>query len=133
MPHIHRIDSARGPIGYVITGAESPSETTFITDPEANLQVGYVVKAAGEDIARHDHKKVERHIAGTAEVLVVREGSCEIEFYDEQRSFLEATKVSAGDVVVMLAGGHGFKILEDTVFLEVKQGPYPGLEEKDQF
>ena len=133
MPHVRRIDSAGGTIAYVITGAESPSETTFVTSPDANLQVGYIVKSAGEDIARHDHKKVERNIAGTAEVLVVRDGSCEIEFYDEGRSYIESTKVSAGDVVVMLSGGHGFKILEDTVFLEVKQGPYPGLEEKDQF
>jgi hypothetical protein len=38
-----------------------------------------------------------------------------------------------GDVVVLLDGGHGFRMLEDTVLLEIKQGPYSGLGEKEQF
>jgi hypothetical protein len=35
--------------------------------------------------------------------------------------------------MLMLAGGHGFRLLEDTTFVEVKQGPYTGLEEKERF
>jgi hypothetical protein len=35
--------------------------------------------------------------------------------------------------VIFVDGGHGFRILEDTVLLEVKQGPYTGLEEKEFF
>jgi len=41
--------------------------------------------------------------------------------------------VSAGDVVLMVGGGHGFRMLEDTLFLEVKQGPYLDREEKERF
>ena len=33
----------------------------------------------------------------------------------------------------MTGGGHGFCMLEDTVLLEIKQGPYTGLEEKEHF
>ena len=29
-----------------------------------------------------------------------------------------------GDTIILLAGGHGFNILEDTKMIEVKQGPY---------
>ena len=35
--------------------------------------------------------------------------------------------------MLMVGGGHGFRMLEDTVFLEVKQGPYTGLDEKERF
>jgi len=35
--------------------------------------------------------------------------------------------------MLMVTGGHGFRMLENTVFLEVKQGPYTGLEEKERF
>jgi hypothetical protein len=33
----------------------------------------------------------------------------------------------------MVGGGHGFHMLEDTVLLEVKQGPYTGIDEKEHF
>ena len=35
--------------------------------------------------------------------------------------------------MLMVGGGHGFRIVEDTVFLEIKQGPYQGQEEKERF
>jgi hypothetical protein len=35
--------------------------------------------------------------------------------------------------MLMVAGGHGFRMLEDTVILEVKQGPYTGEDEKERF
>ena len=35
--------------------------------------------------------------------------------------------------MLMIDGGHGFRMLEDTVFLEVKQGPYTGVDEKERF
>ena len=38
-----------------------------------------------------------------------------------------------GDIMLMVGGGHGFRMLEDTVLLEVKQGPYTGLDEKERF
>jgi hypothetical protein len=33
----------------------------------------------------------------------------------------------------MVAGGHGYRMLEETVLLEVKQGPYTGVEERELF
>jgi hypothetical protein len=33
----------------------------------------------------------------------------------------------------MIGGGHGFRMLEDTVLLEIKQGPYSGIQEKVRF
>lgn len=133
MPDVHEVRSKNHLIAYIISGADPPRDTMFVTPPEANLQVGFVVKKAGFNIPRHDHKPIDRNLVGTPEVLVVRQGRCEIEFFDERRRFLERREAMTGDVVVLLAGGHGFKIHEDTVFLEVKQGPYPGVEEKDQF
>jgi hypothetical protein len=34
---------------------------------------------------------------------------------------------------LMVDGGHGFRMLEDTVFLEVKQGHYTGIDQKELF
>lgn len=72
-------------------------------------------------------------MVGTSEVLVVRHGRCEVDFYADDLSLVATRELSAGDVMLMVGGGHGFRMLEDTVFLELKQGPYLGVDEKELF
>lgn len=105
----------------------------FVTPDEANLQVGFIVYAAGGQIARHAHRPIERTIRGMSEVLVVREGRCEFDLYDDARALVATREVCRGDVLVLVGGGHGFRLMEDTVLLEVKQGPYLGADEKERF
>ena len=61
------------------------------------------------------------------------EGRCEMDVYDDERHLVSTHELGPGDVILMVAGGHGFRMLEDTTLLEVKQGPYTGLEEKIRF
>lgn len=125
---------AEGPLlALLLTGTDNPAETTFPTPPELNLQVGFVVYPAGGEIQRHDHTPLERQIVGTSEVLVVRSGRCEIDLYDHDRQHVATRELRRGDVIFIVGGGHGFRMLEDTVLLEVKQGPYTGLDEKERF
>lgn len=121
-------------IALLIRGSSSlPESTTFATPDQANLQVGFVVKASGEEVPRHDHQPVERRIVGTSEVLVVQRGSGTVDFFDDERLFISNHRFAERDVLVMLGGGHGFRFDTDTVLLEVKQGPYPGVDEKERF
>jgi quercetin dioxygenase-like cupin family protein len=113
-------------LAYVVRGSPMPERTTFLTPPESNLQVGYVVYAAGQEIARHMHLPVERQLVGTAEVLLVQRGRCEVDVYAEDRHLVQTRELRQGDVLIALAGGHAFRLLEDTVLLEVKQGPFVG-------
>jgi hypothetical protein len=76
---------------------------------------------------------LERHLVGTSEVIVVRRGRCEIDIYDNDRTLIASRELRPGDIMLMTGGGHGFRMLEDTVLLEVKQGPYTGLDEKEHF
>ena len=120
-------------LAYVVRAA-SPERTLFLTPPEATLQVGYVVYQAGQEIARHVHLPVERHIVGTAEVLLVQRGACQVDVYAQDRRLVQSRELHQGDVLIALAGGHAFRLLEDTVLLEVKQGPFVGdAESKERF
>jgi hypothetical protein len=65
--------------------------------------------------------------------LVVLKGLAIIDVYDDDHELVASREFGQGDVMLMVGGGHGFRIIEDTVFLEVKQGPYTGLEEKERF
>ena len=121
------------PLAYIIRGDLMPSRTTFLTPPQFKQQVGFVVYPAGGEIQRHVHRPLSRHLIGTSEVLIVRRGRCEIDIYNDDRELVATRELREGDVMLMVGGGHGFHMLEDTVFLEVKQGPYTGLDEKERF
>jgi mannose-6-phosphate isomerase-like protein (cupin superfamily) len=120
-------------LAYIIRSSFQPDATSFLTEPELNQQVGFVVYPSGAEIARHVHKPIERQIVGTSEVLVLRSGRCEVDFYTDERDLVATHELRPGDVCVMVEGGHGFRVREDAVFLEVKQGPYLGVDEKERF
>ena len=120
-------------LACIIRASMAPATTTFLTPNEYKQQVGFVVYPKGGEITRHVHKPLERHLVGTSEVLVVRKGRAEIDVYDDDRTLVDTRELREGDVMLMIAGGHGFRMLEDTVFLEIKQGPYTGIDEKERF
>ena len=132
-PSLEIISWEGQPLTYIIRAGNLPSETTFMTPPEFKQQVGFVVYKAGGEISRHVHRPLQRHLVGTSEVLVLREGRCLLDVYTDDHKLVATRELSAGDTMLMVGGGHGFRIVEDTVFLEIKQGPYTGLEEKERF
>ena len=42
-------------------------------------------------------------------------------------------ELNEGDIILLIEGGHSFEMLEDAVILEIKQGPYMGVEDKILF
>lgn len=110
-----------------------PDATTFITNPDMAQQVGFVVYPAGGIIKRHIHKNVDRQNTSSSEALIVREGKLEIDIYDQQRNLLATRLLEPGDFVLMVSGGHGFRVLEAAVLLEIKLGPYAGPSDKELF
>jgi hypothetical protein len=118
---------------YIIRAELDPDVTTFVTPPDFKQQVGFVVYPAGGEVQRHLHLPLERHLVGTSEALFIRKGRCIVDVYDETKELVASREVKTGDVVLMVGGGHGFRMLEDTLFVEVKQGPYLDCEEKERF
>ena len=133
MEHVEHIVWDDKPLAYIIRAEMNPGKTNFLTPSEFKQQVGFVVYPAGGEIQRHVHRPLERHLVGTSEVLIVRRGRCEIDIYNNERELVATRQLRQGDIMLMVDGGHGFRMLEDTVFLEVKQGPYTGVEEKERF
>jgi mannose-6-phosphate isomerase-like protein (cupin superfamily) len=133
MSTIEHIRAGQRLIAILVSRRHDPAATEFVTTPDQNLQVGFVKYPTGGIIQRHKHRHLERHIEGTDEVLFVRSGRVEISLYDDDRQEVARRTLEQGDLILLVSGGHGFRVLEDTVLLEVKQGPYTGLDEKERF
>lgn len=120
-------------VALIIRRSLEPSCTTFLTPNDFNLQVGFVVYGADTRIPRHAHLPLQRTIVGTNEVVIVRRGSCTAEIFDEARQLIAEYLLQEGDIIVLNGGAHGFRVHQDTVLLEVKQGPYSDAPEKERF
>lgn len=133
MELVEHIDAGGRSLAYIVRAALAPSSTRFLTPPDLNQQAGLIVYPAGGEVRRHFHRAVERQIVGTSEVVIVRRGRCWLDVYDDDRILVATRELGPGDVMVMTGGGHGFRMLEDTILLEIKQGPYTGVDEKEDF
>ena len=105
----------------------------FFTPNDYSQQLGFMSHPVGKQIQPHIHKRVKRQVNYTQETLFIRKGRLQIDFYSENQEFLESRVLEAGDVILLINGGHGFKVLEDLEMFEVKQGPYAGDEDKVKF
>lgn len=120
-------------LAYIVDPNWQPDETTFLTPGDLGLQMGMIVYGAGQEIPAHVHLPIVRQVEGTSECIVVREGRCRVTIYDSQRQFIAERDLEKGAIILLLGGGHGFHLYEDTVLFEVKQGPYAGNRDKERF
>ena len=121
------------PLAIVIRPSKSGEGIKFMTKESEELQVGLLRWNTGHRIESHSHRPLRRVLESTAEVLFVRSGKVEMTLFTSEGGFLNSRVLSSGDVVALFRGGHGFRILEDADIVEVKQGPYTGIDEKYRF
>jgi mannose-6-phosphate isomerase-like protein (cupin superfamily) len=105
----------------------------FVTANDYSQQLGYMNRPTGYEIEPHVHNPVAREVRYTKEVLFIKSGRVRVDFYTEERDYIESAVLKAGDVVLLAYGGHGFSMLEPTEMIEVKQGPYVGERDKTRF
>ena len=104
----------------------------FLTDSQSPLQLGVSSYAAGEVIPAHAHLRTEVQVPTGQEFILVKAGRLRVDLYDEAtRERLSMQELGAGDMVLLVSGGHGFEVLEPCQIVEVKQGPYLS-KEKDK-
>lgn len=105
----------------------------FITPNEYSQQVAYMHHPTGKVIDAHVHNLVHRNVVLTQEVLFIKKGILRVDFYDEYEDYLESRDLQAGDIILLVSGGHGFHVIEEVEMIEVKQGPYSGDQDKKRF
>lgn len=105
----------------------------FITPNEYSQQVAYMHHPTGKAIDAHVHNMVHRNVVLTQEVLFIKKGILRVDFYDDYEDYLESKELHAGDIILLVSGGHGFHVIEEVEMIEVKQGPYAGDNDKKRF
>lgn len=103
---------------------------TFFTPENYSQQLGAIQHDHERRIRPHFHNTVKREIFFTNEVLIIRAGTLRVDFYHRDASYFCSHTLEAGDIILLIDGGHGFHCNEGIDIVEIKQGPYSGDEDK---
>lgn len=132
-PGVEHIQSGSELLAIILSCRYREEGIRFFTPDEFSQQLAFMRHPAGKLIEPHVHNAVTREVQFTQEVLFVRKGKVRVDFYDAARRYLESRILGAGDVILLIQGGHGFEVLEELEMIEVKQGPYTGEGDKTRF
>jgi mannose-6-phosphate isomerase-like protein (cupin superfamily) len=105
----------------------------FLTEEHYSQQLAYMHHPKGKIIDAHIHNFENRNVIYTQEVLIIRKGKLRVDFYQDNREYIESYILNEGDIIFLASGGHGFEVLEELEMVEVKQGPYLGERDKVRF
>lgn len=114
-------------VGYKSEGIE------FFTPVDFSQQLAYMNRKKNYVIPPHVHYAIQRDVHFTQEVLVIKSGKVRVDYYDDNKDYLESRILNQGDVVLLAYGGHGFEFIEESEIIEIKQGPFAGKNDKERF
>lgn len=121
------LDGDGGQLLAVIATCEGyPNGVNFITDPANPQQVAVLKHPEGYTVPAHRHYGATRTVDCVQETLIVLKGRAKLDVYSYTREHLYAVEIGAGDIVLLMQGGHGLTVLEYCEIVEVRQGPYYG-------
>lgn len=116
-------------ISSIITIDEIGSYRTDISPNTEFLQVSARKLNGDVFVKAHKHKPILREITITQEAWIIIKGKIKATIYDIDKNFLEEVIITDGGCIVLYNGGHSLTSLEDnTIFYEIKIGPYYGHE-----
>ncbi len=106
---------------------------TFFTPDDTTQQFGYMKHKKGHIIKPHKHKKRITKILSTTEVILLLKGVLRVDFYNQNKKYLFSKILREKSIIMLVHGGHGFKVIKDVEMIEVKQGPYNIEKDKVKF
>ncbi len=120
------------PMAIVIRSAEKVASIDFFSPANFSQQIGLMSRPKGHLVLPHMHNEIERIVSQTQEVLVIRSGICRVSLFSLSFTLTDEIILSAGDAILLASGGHGIEMLSDCEILEIKQGPYLGINDKNR-
>ena len=103
---------------------------TFFTPNNSTQQFGYMKHNKKHIIKPHLHKKRLTRISYTSEVILILKGRLRVDFYNLSKKYLLSKILKEKDIIMLVHGGHGFKVLKNVEMIEIKQGPYSLIKDK---
>lgn len=108
-------------IGILIRAIKTGSlPQTSIEEP---LQLITIKHPKGKHLVAHTSEPILLRSNCVQEALVMRKGKVRMNLYGPDNKFFKKIILKQGDAFLLQKGGHSFDFLEDSEFIEIKNGP----------
>jgi hypothetical protein len=118
--------------GYIIRHSKK-NGVNFLTPPDLTHQIGSLNHKKNHTIIPHLKIKKKGKVNHTSEVLIIQKGKLRLDIYSNKKKYLFSKIIKKDDILIIIKGGRGFKVLEPCSIIEVKQGPYNKMQDKIRF
>ena len=102
----------------------------FFTSSNLNMQIGLMGHSKNHIIKPHFHINRKKIIKQMSELLIIFSGQLKVYFYNKKKLRAKSIILNKKDMILLMSGGHGFKVLKKIEMLEIKQGPFIGEKDK---
>lgn len=114
---------------YITPEDIKPGLISLTNDDEFLQVVAWGHYEKGKYLQDHWHNEFERSAMRTYEAVYVVKGAIEARLFDLDCNLVETLIVRQGDILILMESAHGYTILEeDTTVLEIKNGPFMGVD-----
>ena len=102
----------------------------FFTANNLNMQIGLMGHSKNHIIKPHFHINRKKIVKQMSELLIIFSGQLKVFFYNKKKLRVKSLILNKKDMILLISGGHGFKVLKKLEMLEIKQGPFIGKNDK---
>ena len=106
------------------------SGVKFFTENKLDMQVGFMSHNTDHIITPHLHINRKKIIKNMSEFLIIFKGRLKVYFYNKKNKLSKTKILNQKDMILLMSGAHGFKVLRKIQMLEIKQGPFNGDKDK---
>lgn len=133
MPTIEQLSSNSQIIAIIIRHEFTKDGIKFFTPGDFSQQLGYLKRKVGDMIQEHILVLHHRVVNFIQKNQLVKKDRVRVNFFNPYKSFFTSHELATGDVILLISGGPGFELLEETEMIKVKQGTYCGNKEQTGF
>lgn len=130
--NLERVSSDGKILAIIIRSSFNQPGLNFVTPEDFPFQLGMHIYKEGTHIKPHRHKPFkELKNVYPQEFFYVESGKVEIGLYNDREKH-SSIILSKGDMIILNCP-HEVRFLEDSKFVELKQGPYRGKDEEKEY
>jgi len=98
----------------------------FLSDDTDFIQLGTWNYEKNFSTVPHYHLEHDKPSNLTQEVVLVHKGSVKCRLFTKEGNYVDEVDINEGELIVQIYGVHEYIMNEDSIVLEIKNGPYYG-------
>ena len=100
----------------------------FLSDDSDFIQLGTWNYEKNFSTVPHYHLEHDKPSNLTQEVVLVHKGSVKCRLFTKDGNYVDEVDINEGELIVQIYGVHEYIMNEDSIVLEIKNGPYMGAD-----